>query len=195
MSSQDARHFGKSLFHKLTNNQAQTEDLFEQIFLNNVHNIESRITDEEAQQRMSSEIINYTTSISEHFTSPKEKEMAQGIIPYIMLEYASNSNVELPGKSSIDEEKQQEQPNPNKPLKDSSQKFKENLERLKPYILENIARHWRPVAGAATIGGLTYAVTKFMLGCTAKRALLMGGGLGLAVFIGWEVYEHFAKGK
>ena len=136
MSSQDARHFGKSLFHKLTDNQAQTEDLFEQIYLNNVHNIESRISDEEAQQRMSSEIINYTTSISGHFTSPKEREMAQGIIPYIMLEYASSSNVEPAGKSSFDEEKQQEQPNQSKPHTDFSQKFRENLERLKPYILE-----------------------------------------------------------
>lgn len=197
MSGKDASHFGKTLYKRLVSNQSQTEHLFEQIFLNNIKNIEQQLTDEEAQQKMSTEIVNYTLDISRQFSSARERDMAQGIIPYIMLEYVSDASAP-PTEINLNEGDGGEN-NQNglgfDPLKDFTQKFRDNLERLKPCILENIAKHWKSVGGGLAIGGISYAVTRFVLGCTANKALLMGGGLGIAVLLGWEVYEHFAKNK
>lgn len=197
MSKKEASQFGKSLYTRLVGNQSETEHLFEQLFINNVRNIEKKITDEEAQQKMSMELVNYTNDISKEFGSPREKEIAQGIIPYIMLEYVSNTSAQLVDlQIPNDAEKQNNQSNNNLPSHiEFLENFKKNLERLKPSILENIARHWKSIAGAATLGATAYTVTKFVLGFSAKEAILMGGGLGLALFIGWEVYEHFAKNK
>jgi len=195
MKSKGATQFGKTLYKRLIENQHQTEHLFEQIFLNNLNNMENKITDEEAQQKMSTELVNYTNDISRQFNSSGEKEMAQGIVPYIMLEYISNANI--PGNSieQIAENIPIDQQNNNNFYKDFHQKFKANLEKLKPWIFENIEKHWKSIAGATAFGGIAYAVTKFVLGMTANKALLMGGGLGLAVFLGWEVYDNFSKNK
>lgn len=195
MSRKEASQFGKALYKRLAENQSQTEHLFEQIFVNNVRNIEKKITDEEAQQKMSMELVNYTNDISRQFSSSREKEIAQGIIPYIMLEYVSDTSAQLVDLGiPNDAEIQNNQSNNNMPInKDFIESFKKNLERLKPSILENIAKHWKSIAGSAVLGATAYAATKFVLGFSAKEAILMGGGLGLALFIGWEVYEHFAK--
>jgi len=181
---------------RLTGNQSQTEHLFEQIFINNVGNIDKEITDEEAQQKISTDLVNFTVEVSKQFGSPKEKELAQGIIPYIMLEYVGDINSESISTDLINEEERSDsQSNSNKPQKGFGQLFRENLERLKPSILENIAKHWKSIAGATTLGATAHTVTKFALGYTAPKAILMSGSLALALFIGWEVYEHFTKNK
>jgi len=189
MSGKGATQFGKSLYKKLIENRQSTERLFEQIYLNNVRNMDNQMTDEEAQQKMSTELINYTQEISREFQSPREREMAQGIVPYLMLEHISIASSHSNSHENIEEEKEDNETE--RKYKGFTERFKANLEKLKPIIFENITKHWRSAAGAAAIGGMAYAVTKFMLGMTANKALLMGGGLGVAVFIGLEVYEKF----
>ncbi len=184
-----ATQFGKSLYKKLIENRLQTEHLFEQIYLSNVRNMDNQLTDEEAQQKMSTELINYTVEISREFHSPRERQMAQGIVPYLMMEHISIASSHSNSNENIEDEK--EESNSDNNYKSFTERFKLNLEKLKPIIFENITKHWRSVAGAAAIGGMAYAVTKFVLGMTANKALLMGGGLGVAVFIGLEVYENF----
>jgi len=195
MRSKGATQFGKTLYKKLTENQHQTEHLFEQIFLNNLQNMENKITDEEAQQKMSTELVNYTNDISSQFNSSQEREMAQGIVPYLMLEYVSNVNLPINNMEQIQEDRPDDQQNNHGFHKDFHEKFKANLEKLKPWIFENIKKHWKSIVGATAFGGITFAVTKFVLGLTANKALLMGGGLGLAVFLGLEVYDNFTKNK
>lgn len=197
MSGREANHFGKSLYKRLIHNQSQTERLFEQIYYNNVHNMENKITDEEAQERISNEIVNYTTDVSRDFSCSRENEMARGIIPYIMLEYVTDASAHIGSQDNFDDDRSEHSSsNSNsEPHKDFAQRFKENLLKLKPYILEKITKHWGAVAGSTVLGATAYVVTKFVLGCTANKAFLMGSSLGLAIFLGWEVYDHFTNSK
>jgi len=125
--------------------------------------------------------------------------MARGIIPYIMLEYVTDASAQVNNLDNFDEDKSEGHysngSGSGEVHKDFGQRFKENLQKLKPYILEKIAKHWRALTGSTVLGATAYLVTKFVLGCSPNKAFLMGSGLGIALFLGWEVYEHFTKNK
>ncbi len=202
MRSREATNFGKALYRTIIKHQPETEILGKEVFLCNVQNMEKEITDEEAQKRLSTHLIKYSQTVSQSFAI-REKEMSQVVVPYLMLEMVSNpnnqneadpmNNLEEPTEVSINQSNVSsvsvDQPNIVNESNDFFQRFRENLERLKPKIIALISQHWKPVVGGIAFGTIAFAVARTLLGLAPKQALFAGGGLGFVVLFAWEAYN------